>query len=77
VEQTRAIIGLKQRGQLCLEFLVFQVIKLDFNRGIDFFVLKRRRLPDLKDLGKRINMENLDDRFCPEDEGLTLLKNLS
>jgi len=28
-----------------------------------FFKRKRRRLPDLKDLGNRINVENLDDRF--------------
>ena len=38
VEHARAIAGLKQYGQGCLEFLVVQVVKLNFYCGMDFLV---------------------------------------
>jgi len=53
--------------------------KPNLDRGIGAFVRKSGRLPDLKDLGKRINVENLDNRFgrTSADDKPTVLVHLS
>jgi hypothetical protein len=42
MEYAGMIFGLKQRGQLCLELLVFQVVKLNFHSGMRPLVLSSR-----------------------------------
>jgi hypothetical protein len=54
MEDTRRIFGLKQRGQLRFEILIFEILKLNLHRRMGFFVLTADRLPDFKDLWNRI-----------------------